>query len=76
MKKMLILFSLISCLMIFSVVPASADNMNRNNNTSANYRANATVDDNDFDWGWLGLLGLIGLAGMRSRERDRGRERA
>lgn len=69
MKKMLILFSLILCLMIFSVVPASADN----NNTSTRYRANATVDNNDFDWGWLGLLGLAGLIGMRSRESDRDR---
>jgi hypothetical protein len=26
-------------------------------------------DDNDFDWGWLGLLGLIGLAGLMRRDR-------
>ena len=35
-----------------------------------NYRTN-TVDDNDIDWGWLGLLGLIGLAGLRSKGRER-----
>jgi hypothetical protein len=75
MKKVLILFSLMTSLMIFSVVPASAENnMNRNNNTAAaNYRANALADDDGFDWGWLGLLGLVGLAGMRSRERGRDR---
>lgn len=28
-------------------------------------------DDNDFDWGWLGLLGLIGLAGLKRRPEDR-----
>jgi MYXO-CTERM domain-containing protein len=29
----------------------------------------ATRDDDDMDWGWIGLLGLIGLAGlMRRRE--------
>jgi hypothetical protein len=22
------------------------------------------TEDDDFDWGWLGLLGLIGLAGL------------
>jgi MYXO-CTERM domain-containing protein len=27
-------------------------------------------NDNDRDWGWLGLLGLIGLAGLRGRRRD------
>ena len=25
-------------------------------------------NDNNHDWGWLGLLGLIGLAGLRRRE--------
>lgn len=35
-----------------------------------NYRAAATNNDRDFDWGWLGLLGLLGLAGMRSRNRE------
>lgn len=26
-------------------------------------------DDNDFDWGWLGLLGLLGLAGLAGKGR-------
>lgn len=26
-------------------------------------------EDNDFDWGWLGLLGLLGLAGLAGRKR-------
>ncbi|MUT67761.1 WGxxGxxG family protein [Paenibacillus sp. NEAU-GSW1] len=34
------------------------------------YRTTA-ADDNDMDWGWLGLLGLIGLAGLRNRGRER-----
>ncbi|WP_127530348.1 WGxxGxxG family protein [Paenibacillus kobensis] len=43
-------------------------------NNEGNYRTRALAnDDNDFDWGWLGLLGLIGLAGMRSRSRERER---
>ena len=25
------------------------------------------TEDNDRDWGWLGLLGLLGLAGLRKR---------
>lgn len=36
-----------------------------------NYRATAAGDDNDFDWGWLGLIGLLGLAGLRNRDRER-----
>jgi MYXO-CTERM domain-containing protein len=41
-----------------------------------NFRANANTaanDNNDWDWGWLGLLGLIGLAGLRGRSRERSR---
>jgi LPXTG-motif cell wall-anchored protein len=26
-------------------------------------------DDNNSDWGWLGLLGLIGLAGLGGKKR-------
>ncbi|QHW34878.1 WGxxGxxG-CTERM domain-containing protein [Paenibacillus rhizovicinus] len=60
---------------------SSYDNRSMNNYnatstaTGGNYRTNAVNDDNDFDWGWLGLLGLIGLAGMRSRNHDRNPER-
>ena len=25
-------------------------------------------DDNDMDWGWVGLLGLAGLLGLRRRD--------
>jgi LPXTG-motif cell wall-anchored protein len=28
-----------------------------------------TADNNDTDWGWLGLLGLTGLAGLLGRKR-------
>jgi LPXTG-motif cell wall-anchored protein len=28
-----------------------------------------TDNNNDFDWGWLGLLGLGGLAGLAGRKR-------
>ena len=49
----------------FSGTRATTNNLRTNN-----YRAAATNNDRDFDWGWLGLLGLIGLAGMRSRSRE------
>ncbi|WP_157373549.1 WGxxGxxG family protein [Thermobacillus composti] len=41
--------------------------------TERTVRAAATDNNNDFDWGWLGLLGLIGLAGLRGRNRETGR---
>lgn len=47
----------------------SNDNMNRYNPTPVTNPA-ATDDDDDTDWGWLGLLGLAGLLGLRRRDRD------
>lgn len=49
----------------------SADNngvSNRNGRLRATAADNA--NDNDMDWGWLGLLGLLGLAGLRNRNRE------
>lgn len=45
----------------------STDMRNLNNN----YGTAATANDDDMDWGWLGLLGLVGLAGLRKRSRER-----
>lgn len=41
-------------------------NMNANN-----YRTNAATDDNNNNWGWIGLLGLAGLFGLRKSNRER-----
>jgi hypothetical protein len=27
-------------------------------------------EDDDFDWGWLGLLGLAGLLGLKKNDRN------
>lgn len=35
----------------------------------------STYDDNDRDWGWLGLLGLAGLAGLMRRREEPVRNR-
>ncbi|MET3658889.1 WGxxGxxG family protein [Sporosarcina psychrophila] len=29
------------------------------------------VDDDDTDWGWIGLLGLAGLLGLRRKDNDK-----
>ncbi|AWB44092.1 hypothetical protein DCC85_07580 [Paenibacillus sp. CAA11] len=63
---------LVSALLL---MPVSAESSKvadqRGDNRTGNYTTNAVNDDNDFDWGWLGLLGLIGLAGLRSKDRER-----
>ncbi|GET35591.1 WGxxGxxG family protein [Microseira wollei] len=38
--------------------------------TTPRQGVDAVNDDNDFDWGWLGLLGLIGLAGLAGRKNE------
>ena len=47
--------------------------------TSANTPRTVVREDDDTDWGWIGLLGLAGLAGLIPRKRavevhDRDRE--
>jgi MYXO-CTERM domain-containing protein len=37
--------------------------------TAPSAQVDNTADDNDTDWGWLGLLGLGGLAGLLGRKR-------
>jgi MYXO-CTERM domain-containing protein len=41
--------------------------------SAAGVQSAASRDDNDTDWGWLGLLGLIGLVGLRRRGDHDGR---
>ena len=51
-----------------------------NTNTAATNTTRTVVrEDDDTDWGWIGLLGLVGLAGLIPRKRavevhDRDRE--
>lgn len=72
--------AMILALSLFLAIPAFAEgtpngaannmmntaNNGNNNNTTQAYAAG----DNDWDWGWLGLVGLLGLAGLRNRTRD------
>ncbi|MCQ6558708.1 WGxxGxxG family protein [Paenibacillus mendelii] len=86
MKKRITSLCLLVCLTLLMAVPVFAQSMDTvgesvqtaaNNDMNMNgaggnnnYRAYAN-NDNDIDWGWLGLLGLIGLAGMRGRNREK-----
>ena len=45
----------------------NSNDMRTNNVNTNGYNTNAVGNDNDTDWGWLGLLGLAGLVGLRRR---------
>ena len=56
-------------------LPVMAQNTNAPSDTTPTTQAvNATtterVDDNDRDYGWIGLLGLAGLLGLRKKPED------
>ena len=53
-------------------VQAQTDNNAADTNTQTTGQADTanTYDDNNFDWGWLGLLGLAGLAGLLPKKRQ------
>ena len=57
-----------------AILPAFAQNNNRNDNVRNDDRRTETTrvveQDNDTDWGWLGLLGLLGLAGLLPKKRS------
>lgn len=66
---------------LFLVVPAHAQNNNgagggattttrtENRDDRRDDRREVRGEDNDRDWGWLGLLGLAGLLGLMPRKR-------
>lgn len=38
--------------------------------TAPGVEAVEVYEDDDFDWGWLGLIGLAGLAGLAGKKRS------
>jgi hypothetical protein len=55
-------YVLVLGLAVATVVPATAEPNNANVKNDRNDNTTRVVEhDNDFDWGWLGLLGLAGL---------------
>jgi hypothetical protein len=52
--------ALVLCLMALTVFSASAQN-NNGNAIGATRTETRTVENDDTDWGWLGLAGLLGL---------------
>lgn len=48
--------------------PSTGVDTRRTDTNTADY--NTRGDDDNNDWGWLGLLGLIGLAGLLPRKRE------
>lgn len=52
-----------------SAVPRAVVAQTPNDPQATAPRTGTNYDDNDTDWGWVGLLGLAGLLGLRRRDR-------
>lgn len=65
--------------MLPSAMSAYAQTNSNSTTTNANTTRTVVGEDDNTDWGWLGLIGLAGLAGLMPRKRavevhDRDRE--
>jgi MYXO-CTERM domain-containing protein len=63
-------------LLVVTIPTFAQNNSNANANARGGERADRSEtprtvvrEDNDTDWGWLGLLGLLGLAGLIPKKR-------
>ncbi|WP_336077895.1 WGxxGxxG family protein [Paenibacillus sp. 203] len=71
LKKMKIMVVVALMISSFGAAVAFAENSQNNMGTNDNGRTQMLTTNNDDDndnWGWLGLLGLVGLAGLKRRE--------
>ena len=64
LKRMAAVLALSATLFISTPLLAQND---PNNNTAGAVHDN----DNDHDWGWVGLLGLLGLIGLKRKDEKR-----
>jgi MYXO-CTERM domain-containing protein len=67
MKKLAMLGLVLLLALGFSVNVYAQTGGDTGTGTGTTY-GDTTRDDNDTDWGWLGLLGLAGLMGLKRRE--------
>ncbi|BAU66479.1 hypothetical protein STA3757_38840 [Stanieria sp. NIES-3757] len=64
-SKLLAASAIATSLAVVPMVSVQAQTPGTPNQTQDGY----VQEDNDFDWGWLGLLGLIGLAGLAGKNK-------
>ena len=62
------LLTLIFALLISFTLMGTATHAQTNGNNGNAAVAETNGDDDDMDWGWIGLLGLAGLLGLRRKE--------
>ena len=68
LKKLLaLMFTLAFTLTVFGTATYAADT-NGNDEPINEGAAVAADDDDDMEWGWIGLLGLAGLMGLKRRD--------
>lgn len=75
LKRMFSLVAVLTFTVMLSNLSVSAESIYEDNHSvteMANNNVNDNTanmdDDDDMEWGWLGLLGLLGLAGLKRRD--------
>lgn len=68
--KLLALAFTIAALAAVAPAAAQTEQPAATTTTTGPATVGSDIDDEGFDYGWLGLLGLLGLAGLGGRRRD------
>jgi hypothetical protein len=69
LKKLLaLLFTLAFTFTIMGTATYAADTNGNNDTVDEAADVATTDDDDDMEWGWIGLLGLAGLMGLKRRD--------
>lgn len=68
-KLFALIFTLAFTFTVIGTATYAADTNGNNDTINEDAAVAATDDDdNDMEWGWIGLLGLVGLMGLKRRD--------
>ena len=63
-----VIFTLAFTFTVIGTATYAADTNGNDDTINEDAAVAATDDDDDMEWGWIGLLGLVGLMGLKRRD--------
>ena len=67
-KLFALIFTLAFTFTVIGTATYAADTNGNDDTINEDAAVAATDDDDDMEWGWIGLLGLVGLMGLKRRD--------